>query len=321
LELNIIQTCKKRDIGGVCETPLIVPSFSSTIGLDVREIFSKVKEQLTMASLVSAYDLAKDKIDMDDIWYSQNVFIDSGPYENRILNNGDPKKWSLQKYQDLLDSMRPLTNVILVNYDTVEKFKTQISSAKDFFKKNQIGGKDFLFKRSSEGDSTVNVNDLTSNIQETREFDVIGLTEKEMGRSMLGRCKTIVKIRTSLSEAGLDLPIHVFGCVDPLSILAYFLCGADVFDGLVWLKHGFQDNLALYPSNFGLLSKQWGEYDESLSSSMYLSNLTKLTQLTILMRRIAQNWELGRLKDLLSTAQFAELRNLTDSADVRMDVN
>jgi hypothetical protein len=211
--------------------------------------------------------------------------------------------------------------VILVNYDHVARIDKQISEAKDFFKRYDFAKKDFLLKRPALKDLTINVNDLIKNVQKLESFDVLGLTEKELGRSILGRCKAIAKIRTSLNEVGMNLPIHVFGCLDPLSMLAYFLCGADIFDGLVWLKYGFHENFALYHNNFGLISKQWPQYDENLSSSMYLSNLSTLTELMIMMRRIPQNWDLARLQRLLSGAQFRELRDLIDSAELTMDVS
>src|SRR2546430_1083564 len=130
--MSIKDTCKKRYIGGGAETPLLVPSFSSTVGpdIDIGIIYDKVKEQLGVASLVSAYDLSNKIITMDNIWHSQDVFIDSGTYENRILNKDNQTVWSIQKYENLLDQLKPLARVILVNYDQVARIDDQISAAK-----------------------------------------------------------------------------------------------------------------------------------------------------------------------------------------------
>jgi hypothetical protein len=316
--LKIRETCKRRYLGRT-ETPLLVPSFSSTVTPRIGDIFAKVKEQLTTASLVSAYDLNFKHINKDDIWYSKNVFVDSGTYEKRKLNNKESKKWSVKMYGNLLDQLQPLTNLIIVNYDEVGNFDSQLSAADDFFKGHPIGKKEFLFKRSAELNRTINVRSLTDNIQRLKGFDVIGITKDEMGNSLLERCETIVKVRRSLDSAGLQTPIHVFGCLDPLSILAYFFCGADIFDGLVWLRHGFQDNVAMYQSNFALVNKKWAEYDDSLSLFMYVSNLSSLNRLMVMMNRITQNWELERLRALLTLGQFGELKDLLDQADIDME--
>ena len=65
------------------ETPLIVPSFSSTIYEKTGKIHSSLKEHLYKSSLISAYDLSHNYIDIDDIWVSDIVFLDSGNYELR----------------------------------------------------------------------------------------------------------------------------------------------------------------------------------------------------------------------------------------------
>ena len=36
-------------------------------------------------------------------------------------------------------------------------------------------------------------------------------------------------------------PIHIFGCSDPKSIILLVLSGADIFDGLGWIKHAFNE--------------------------------------------------------------------------------
>jgi hypothetical protein len=122
-----------------------------------------------------------------------------------------------------------------------------------------------------------------------------------------------------MTGVGLNMPIHIFGCLDPLSILAYFLCGADIFDGLVWLRHGFHQNLAMYPSDFTILKKQWARHDESALPLMYVTNLDKLSELMHIMKRIGQNYDLARLKALLGPSVLQELIDLIDSANVRVE--
>jgi len=318
-KLHIKTVCKKRFLAGVTDTPLLVPSFSSAVGFGVKDILHKLKDQLTIASLVSAFDLWYENIDVEDIWYSKSVFIDSGVYENVILNKNSPRAWSLEMYENSLNRMQMLHDPILVNYDRIAKLREQTSAARTFFAKYHFAKKDFLFKRSREDDQAIDLNELTQNINEVRDFDIIGVTEKEIGRSMVARCQTILSIRLALNGIGSNLPIHVFGCLDPLSILAYFFCGADIFDGLIWLRHGFYQNVALHPRNFTLINKQWEAYDDIPAASMLVANLMTLNQLMFLMRRIVEKYDLAGLQKLLLPEQLEQLTNLLATAGVKLE--
>src|SRR5437762_1985645 len=61
--------------------------------------------------------------------------------------------------------------------------------------------------------------------------------EQELGRSILERARNIARIRRALVEIGNDLPIHIFGCLDPGLVRYYAMAGADIFDGLQWLRN------------------------------------------------------------------------------------
>jgi len=298
----------------------LIPSFSSTVGGDVGEVFTKVKDQLTDSCLVSAFDLAHNIIDPEEIWYSTNVFVDCGVYENRILNKDHPRRWSLSHYQKVVDRLKikGLSNLILVSYDDFSSFHEQVVHAQLFFDRYPDAKRDFLLKPPSKEAKIIDFEELLADIRMLANFHVLGITEKEIGRSILERCQAIVKIRTSMTRAGINIPIHVFGCLDPLSILSYFLCGADIFDGLVWLRHGFHQNLAMYPSNFTILKKQWTRPDESALPLMYVTNLEKLSELMFIMKRIGQNHDLNRLDRLLGSDVLQTLTELIDSADIKV---
>jgi hypothetical protein len=303
-------------------TPLLVPSFSSSVGFEVQDILHKLQDQLTIASLVSAYDLWYERIDVDDIWYSKKLFIDSGVYENVTLNENSTDTWSLGMYEKWLNDMTWLNpDPILVSYDHIGTFEEQVHRTKQFFAQYPFARKDFLLKRPEDNAKTIDIDDLTLNIKQVRDFDILGVTEKELGRSMVERCQSILKIRRSLDASHLNTPIHVFGCLDPLCILSYFFCGADIFDGLVWLRHGFLQNLALHPRNFTIMSKQWEEYDDIPSPLMLVNNLAALNNLMFMMRRIVQNYDLADLKQTLNSDQFKQLTSLLKSAGIELEAN
>jgi hypothetical protein len=63
--------------------------------------------------------------------------------------------------------------------------------------------------------------------------------------------QNIARIRMALDKAKLDIPIHVFGSLDTVTTPMYFLAGADIFDGLTWLRFAYQDGQTIYKQNFG----------------------------------------------------------------------
>jgi hypothetical protein len=82
-------------------------------------------------------------------------------------------------------------------------------------------------------------------------FDVIGLTEKELGKTILERMKNIAELRLELDKLKIKAPIHVFGSLDPISSPLYFLAGAEIFDGLTWIRFGYHEGSAAYLHNVG----------------------------------------------------------------------
>jgi len=65
-------------------------------------------------------------------------------------------------------------------------------------------------------------------------------------------------IRKELDKIGLNLPIHVFGSLDPITSILYFLVGAEIFDGLTWLKYSYFYGAAIYIANYGVLDVELG---------------------------------------------------------------
>jgi hypothetical protein len=133
---------------------------------------------------------------------------------------------------------------------------------------------DFLLKPSR--GNVINPAELEDNTSVLASFDLIGVTEKELGRSLVERLRNAAQLRTILSAGGLDIPIHVFGCLDPISVWLYFLCGADVFDGLSWLRYSFWQNIALYRNSWAIISEQANLDDQDLPYKSYLNNLDLL---------------------------------------------
>ena len=98
------------------------------------------------------------------------------------------------------------------------------------------------------------IKSITDNISELALFDIIGVTEKELGTSILSRMTNIAKIRKSLLSIGKDTPIHVFGSLDTITTPLYFVSGADIFDGLTWLRYAFNNGYTIYKHNYSAVN-------------------------------------------------------------------
>lgn len=331
--MNIKKVCKPRNIGKIdIPTPLLVPSFSSAQFDDIGNLHRKLREYITDASLVGGYDLHYENIKRDEIWVSDVVFIDSGTFEYRgqfsskklkdwtfeyvsqVPSENPKKPWSSSMYSAVIDALEPLSKVVLTNFDQKEPLEDQISYAKNLFSKYSDYGTCFLCRPTDKGSSTIDIKGLIENISLIKSFNILGITEKELGNSVLERCEHILMVRKALDTNGLMLPIHIFGCLDPLSILPYFLCGADIFDGLAWLKWIFHENVAIYINNSPLLTGNWSESNQNTNLIAYVKNCEELRKLRDAMRRFTLKYDLGIFglkKDILK-----EIVNLTRTAGI-----
>jgi hypothetical protein len=96
-----------------------------------------------------------------------------------------------------------------------------------------------------------------------------------------------------------------------LGIICYFLCGADIFDGTLWLKFGFHKNAAFYINNYALIKGNWNQSDGGVQIMSSIWNLLDLKNLMDRMRRYAQNHE-DALE--LDPVIMKEIENLTETA-------
>lgn len=297
--MKVSDVCKLRQISVINEpTPIIVPSFSSRGFPFIGNIYSDTKRYLSKASLVSAYDIHYNNIARDGIYASDILFIDSGGYETKpvpdlteaYIDERLSCSWSKDNYEVVLASLQPLSQLIVVNYDYAEPqtIDIQVGLAQDLFQKYPNYAANFLYKPEVEDSDFIDLNSLINNIQLFKSFSILGITEKELGDSLLERCRNLVQIRAALLDAGVEVPIHIFGCLDPSVIIAYFLCGADIFDGLAWLRYTIEDGLVTYHSTATLLREQWSVTEGDLLMTRWISNLEYFENLNRSMKRFCK---------------------------------
>jgi hypothetical protein len=245
-------------------TPIILPSFSSKGVSDVKKIVQVSAEYISDEILISAYDLHYNNIDSSKVDYASLVFLDSGGYEARLDtdfsdNSKTPhnaKHWTKTRFLETVRKWEFDQPTVLVSYDSPKSngpLDRQISSAKKLQKEFPGACVELLIKPENSQAKQFNeapIGNICKKIHDLAPFQIIGVTEKELGRSLLDRMNNIAKIRGALDNVGLKMPIHIFGSLDPLTSPLYFLAGADIFDGLTWLRYGYTDGFAVYKQNY-----------------------------------------------------------------------
>ena len=271
-----------------------------------------MKDKLYGVCLVSALDIASSRIPADVTDEVNLTLIDSGMYE---ASNAESRQiddrlsdasgnWVRQEYLEIAGRIDPSANVILVNYDGVESVEQQIRQASEDFSQAPHAASDFLVKPESWA-QLINVARLAQHTEKLEQFNIVGITAREAGDTLARRCSTIVMLRDALDDAGLNLPIHVFGAITPSEVLIYSFCGADIFDGLNWLRLGFTDN--------GSAAIEEAAFDEGMShltdfelrASVWLGNLRRLYRLQESLRRYSLSKDLDELAQEFPSARKA----------------
>jgi hypothetical protein len=278
----------------VLKTPLLVPSFSSKGFPEVETILQFSEEFLTETLLVSAYDIFYKKIP-NTITFVPVVFLDSGGYEcSKDVEFSDlgvmphsTQPWDNEKHSTVVDEWDMAIPTVLISYDHPSQRHTieeQILRAIAFFKGRQVI-RELLIKPETPSQKYIQIDSVIRNIHKLAEFEIIGLTEKELGNTLLERMSNIAKIRTALQKAHLPIPIHIFGSLDTMTTPLYFLAGADIFDGLTWLRFAYHDGYTVYMHNFATEKLGPKIQDKFLKARIITSNYYALQELQLGMSR------------------------------------
>ena len=291
---------QKRSIrvGGqeVETTPLLVPSFSSKGFPDVDKIIRAASEVLDGPALVSAYDLHHGHV-KPPFEFATLLFLDSGGYEaGKDVELSDvgvrdhrPKEWNTQLHAGTIKKWQPEVPTVLIGYDHPKcrcKFKEQVSRTLAMSWEHGEFARAILLKPETENQSLIQLEAILEDAYLLSNFQVIGITEKEVGSDFLTRMVNVARLRKRLNDVGLkDIPIHVFGSLDAISTPLYFLSGADIFDGLAWLRYAYRDGLTIYRHNYSALNLSLTTKDHLADAKCWFENYYYLQNLRDEMRR------------------------------------
>jgi hypothetical protein len=334
--------------GYAISTPILIPSFSSKAfefvqensppATDDKATWSSLAEetltiqidQLGDAMLVSAYDIYHGHLGPDVIEHlakPELVFIDSGGYEcdpyvdlnDQLVYPYQIKPWSLREYEEVLKRIQqsnPLNTIAIVNFDKATKhrpFKEQIDAARDFFANWPSFLSVFLLKPGEKQKRFFDRHALTDPrmIRSLSAFKIIGVTEKELGPSLMDRLQTLAALRQAMNQHEIASPIHVFGSLDPLLSPLYFLAGAEVFDGLSWIKYFYTaQGLSTYWMAYSVLEGAPDASETRAMTRMRSKNLEFLSKLRSEMETVGRTQQLEHFTrpDAAISTVYAKLK-------------
>ena len=259
---------KKRTIlvpgEGRFETPLLVPSFSSKGFKNLDHIVTVTKAFLDAELLISAYDISHGHL-LQSVDFASLLFLDSGGYEaskdqdlaehfDALDTEHKPKEWTEDLFESVLSNFNPIIPVVYISYDHPNRrisIEDQVDAALKFGGAQRQIARELLLKPTTNSRAFLDIDEIVAHVKKYAPFAVIGVTEKEIGSSLLDRMANIGRLRMALTSAGLETPIHVFGSLDTLSTLLYFVMGADIFDGLTWLRYAYDGGSTVYRQELG----------------------------------------------------------------------
>lgn len=305
--------------GASLQTPLLVPSFSSKafgFGRDgepeILRVLNASQEFITRTCLISAYDVYYKYIPepQDLVITVDLMFLDSGGYEvseDRDLSAVEkpvhrPKEWNAEKLQAIVDRWPEGLPAVFVSYDHSNHRRPVIEQLRDARQSMLAQPRhlhSFLLKPQTKEEETLEpaLQALGEQIRDLAGFQLLGVTEKEIGNSPLDRMVRIAKLRRSLDDAGLPIPIHVFGALDPLSVCLYFVAGAEVFDGLTWSRYAYSSGQCVYIHNKATLAYGLDMNDDEGRVRTIKENMRYLDRLERSLRRFSETSDWDQLMD------------------------
>jgi len=227
--------------GKTFKTPFFIPAISSIkTDWDIIKYINLLKKIGYPGVLVSAYDIYKlENKEKNGLIESLSdcsnkgilIFLDNGNYEAYWYRD---KTWTLSKLKSILDVIYPdFCFSFDVFWDKNENIKKHIDETIKLIAKTAsiqktgttivlIHSKQELFPK------------IIRRIVDYINPEIIAIPERELGSSIFERSQTIKRIRDELDKTKKPIPLHILGTGDPISILIYTLCGADMYDAVVW---------------------------------------------------------------------------------------
>ena len=210
---------------------------------------------------------------------------DSGGYESMACptwESSGNKKWNENTYVQTANRIPWNGLDVLVSYDTPDEpgcMQQQVERALHLYTKVEgTYARDLLIHVPDNTDPYVLAETVSPYIN---EFKILGLTEKEIAPTWAHGVYFINHLRSALSTLDTEqyIPIHVFGCFDSKTVARFTLAGANIFDGLTWLRYLFLGGDVLYQKEIEYAIPIEQLLTTDLELPMILHNIQNMEQL------------------------------------------
>lgn len=274
--------------GAEITSPLVIPALSTrNVGRLERQggggeplppvsyasvVLELLGNHIDRALLISAYDLhymslfgaerLLEGAEQTPFHHPEFLMIDSGLYETRARVGYDdgyeqPRLWTFEHYEELLHRLPQNLPAAVVNYDlnaveveddTEVSYGGQLERARGFFGRLPDRFASVCLLKPERPNGFIDYRKLMPHAADLKEFDVLAVTEKELGDTLRERFSQLARLRRLLDAEAVTVPIHVFGGLDPLLTPLYVACGAEIVDGVGWLRYSYSetDDTATY---------------------------------------------------------------------------
>lgn len=325
-----MRLAQQRRIGPVdldLQTPMLVPSYSSKGFPDLQSVVDVTSDVVDGPALFSAYDVHYQTI-KPPFTFPSVCFLDSGGYEaskdHELSDVGDkdhvPQKWERSFHEAVVRNWAasPASPTVIISFDHPKErhpVADQIALARKGAELRPDLLKEILLKPETKDQILVQIPSIVASVNDLRSFDVIGLTEKELGTSTLDRMANIARLRRAMQAVGMETPIHIFGSLDTISTLLYFVAGADIFDGLTWLRYAYVDGYTIYKQNYGNLHLPVSTKTPMIDAHCWFKNHSYLRDMELEMQRFASTGDFGAFKhhsEIIKNAHENMLSRLGD---------
>ncbi len=227
--------------GKTFKTPFFIPAISS-IKTDwkVFEYLDLLMKTGYPGFLISAYDIHKlESKEKETLLKNLSacaekrrlIFLDNGNYEAYWYRD---QTWTLNKLKTVLDEVYPdfcfSFDIFWDKNKNIEKHMTETTTSIAKTTGMQKAGSTIALVHSTPESFPKVIRKIVDYINP----EIVAIPERELGSSIFERSQTIKRIRDEMNKTKKLIPIHILGTGNPISILIYTLCGADMYDALVW---------------------------------------------------------------------------------------
>lgn len=298
------------------DLPLFVYSYSSRGFPDFPARFAATRD-LAPVHLVSLYDLrhglTSDVTERDTAHRGGLRFLDSGLFETvappDVWEHDAPtakSEWSRALYVETANLSAHPGDVLVSFDDYALSLAEQIQSSWPLY--DQITVPD-IRRGLLVHPNGIPPSELVTTVQTLAPtLDLLGVTEKDIGPPWFEAVTYLRELRRELDTAfNRYVPLHVFGCLDPQTIPYLFFAGADVFDGLAWMRYYFHDRHTYYAKEYEYALEPGALLNpQEVARSLLAHNVEELERLRADLRYAVLTGDVARFEGPLRALQAFE---------------